>query len=145
MATVERSSVVPRPARPYQGRRAGIVTRSLAAVVDLVVVIGIVGAIYLAVAGLAFALNPTSFHWPRNFAWSLPVAGFVIAVPYLTLTWGTTGRSYGDTLFGLRIVDRTGHRPAVLPPCARRSACSSRSACCGWWSAGRTGRSRTSS
>lgn len=123
MATVEHSTVVPLPARQYQGRRAGIVTRGAAAVVDALVVVLIVVAIYLGIAGIAFALNPTSFHWPSNFAWSLPVAGFLVAVPYLTLAWSATGRSYGDALFGLRIVNRHGQRLGVVGAAVRATLC----------------------
>ena len=83
-------------------------TRSAAAVVDLLVVVVIVVALYLGFAGVAFVLHPTSFHWPRHLAWSVPVVGFLVAVPYLTLTWCATGRSYGDALFGLRVLNRRG-------------------------------------
>jgi uncharacterized RDD family membrane protein YckC len=123
VATAEHASVLPLSARPYQGRRAGIATRSAAAVVDLLVVIVIVVALYLAFAGVAFVLHPSSFHWPRQLAWSLPVVGFLVAVPYLTLTWCATGRSYGDALFGLRVVNRHGQRLTVPGSALRAILC----------------------
>jgi uncharacterized RDD family membrane protein YckC len=110
MRTTEHPSAVPVPARPYQGRRAGIVTRCAAAVVDGLVVAAIVAGLYLGVAGVIFVLNPTDFHWPHHLWWSTLVVWFVIAVPYLTLTWCTTGRSYGDAVFGVRVVNAKGQR-----------------------------------
>jgi uncharacterized RDD family membrane protein YckC len=109
MAATDHPSAVPASARPYQGRRAGIVTRVAAAAVDLLLVIVAIAGVYLAVAGTLFVLRPARFHWPQHFEWSLPVMALVVAVPYLTLTWCTTGRSYGDALFGLRVVNRSGH------------------------------------
>jgi uncharacterized RDD family membrane protein YckC len=123
MPRAEHTSVVPLPARPYQGRRAGIATRCAAAVVDLLVVAAIVAAMYLAIAGVAFALRPTNFHWPHHLAWALPVIGFVVVVPYLTLTWCTTGRSYGDALFGLRVVNGRGQRLSLLGAAVRATFC----------------------
>jgi uncharacterized RDD family membrane protein YckC len=103
-----RPSAIPPAARAYQGRRAGAVSRTIASVVDLLVVVGILAAVYGITAGIAFLLHPRSFHIPVGFGWSIPVIGFVIVVPYLTFTWHATGRSYGDTLLGLRVVNRGG-------------------------------------
>lgn len=105
-----RPSAIPPPARAYQGRRAGVVSRVIASVVDALVVVGILAAVYGLTAGIAFMLHPRSFHIPAGLGWSIPVIGFVIVVPYLTLTWHATGRSYGDALLGLRVVGRGGGR-----------------------------------
>jgi uncharacterized RDD family membrane protein YckC len=113
MAVTERPSAVPVPARPYQGRRAGVVTRTVAAAVDLFVVVVMIASVYLSVAGVLFVLRPARFHWPQHFEWSLPVLILIVAVPYLTLAWCTTGRSFGDSLLGLRVVNSAGHRLGV--------------------------------
>lgn len=123
MATTEHASLVPPPARPYQGRRAGIVTRGAAAVVDLLVVVVVVVGLYLGFAAVLFVLHPASFHWPNHLGWSVPVIGFLVAVPYLTLTWCATGRSYGDALFGLRVVNRRGQRLNLLGAALRAILC----------------------
>jgi uncharacterized RDD family membrane protein YckC len=123
MRTTEHPSAVPVPARPYQGRRAGIVTRCAAAVVDGLVVAAIVAGLYLGVAGVIFVLNPTDFHWPHHLWWSTLVVWFVIAVPYLTLTWCTTGRSYGDAVFGVRVVNAKGQRLSFVGAALRAAFC----------------------
>jgi uncharacterized RDD family membrane protein YckC len=123
MATTEHPSPVPVPARPYQGRRAGIVTRTAAAIVDGLVVAVTVAGLYLAVAGVTFVLNPTNFHWPHHLWLSTLLIWFLIAVPYLTLTWCTTGRSYGDALFGVRVVNAKGLRMNVVGAALRAVLC----------------------
>ncbi|MGX7678987.1 RDD family protein [Jatrophihabitans sp. DSM 45814] len=110
MTPTEHPSPVPQVGRPFQGHRAGIVSRTIAAAVDLLVVVAIVTGCYLALAAVLFAVNPTSFSWPDSFAWSIPLVGFVIVVPYLTLSWCTTGRTYGDALLGLRVININGRR-----------------------------------
>jgi uncharacterized RDD family membrane protein YckC len=116
-------SAIPLPARQYQGRRAGVVTRVVANAVDLGVVIAIVGAIYAVIAATAFLLHPRSFHWPTGLGWSIPVIGFVVLVPYLTLSWCMTGRTYGDALLGLRVVNYRGERMRIAGAALRAVAC----------------------
>lgn len=118
-----RHSSIPAAARPYQGRRAGVVTRVAANGIDLLVVIVIVAATYGVVAGVAFLLHPRSFTPPGWLGWSIPVIGFVVVVPYLTFGWCTTGRTYGDALLGLRVVDHRGRRLHLTLAVLRAVAC----------------------
>lgn len=104
---------VPIRAQEHQGRRAGVVTRVAASFIDLLVVIAIVAGIYAGIAALSFLLDPTSFHWPERLGQSVPVSGFAILTPYLALCWVTTGRTYGDALLGLRVID-SKHRKLGL-------------------------------
>ncbi|MFD0364023.1 RDD family protein [Nocardia sp. GCM10030253] len=99
------SSGLPAPAREYQGRRAGVVTRLAAGFIDLLVVLVVIAAVYAGIAASSFLINPTSFHWPESLGRSVPLIGFVILTPYLTFCWWTTGRTYGNALLGLRVVD----------------------------------------
>jgi len=103
-------SPVPREARPYQGQRAGVVTRMTAAVIDAVVVAGILLLGYAAVAGLRFMLNPLTFSLPRP-SWLVNLTlGLVVTMCYLTLGWAIGGRSYGALVMGLRVVGPRGRR-----------------------------------
>jgi uncharacterized RDD family membrane protein YckC len=100
-----RTLAVPREARAYQGQRAGVVSRLLACAVDLAVVAGIVGAGYLAMSTVAFLWNPSQFHFPAlDRTWLLTAGGAVLFV-YLSASWVTTGRTWGDLLLGLRVVN----------------------------------------
>lgn len=108
-----RVSPVPREARPYQGRRAGLVTRMAAAVIDA----GVVGVVllfgYLGWAGLAFMVDPLGFRFPDPAALLSLTWAFVVLVVYLTAAWTIGGRTYGDHIMGLRVV-RSGGRPMRL-------------------------------
>ena len=95
---------VPVGARPYQGRRAGVVTRVAANAVDLGVVIVLVVGAYLVIAGIDFLIDPRTFNWPSLKLWGVSVIVFV-GVPYLALSWCLTGRTFGDALFGLQVVN----------------------------------------
>lgn len=101
-------SPIPREARPYQGQPAGVVTRLVAAAIDAGVVLGIQVAGYAAFAGLRFLLNPRNFSFPAGSVVLGLGAAFVILVVYLTVSWSLSGRTYGDLVMGLRVVDRRG-------------------------------------
>jgi uncharacterized RDD family membrane protein YckC len=103
-------SPLPREARPYQGQRAGLVTRLVAAVIDAVVVALVLLAGYAAWAGLLFLLDPRGFSFPDTSLFRSLAAGFVVVVVYLTGAWWTSGRSYGCLVMGLRVVSWRGER-----------------------------------
>lgn len=103
-------SPVPREARVYQGRRAGLVSRLVASAVDGAVV-GLVMLVgYLGYAGLLFMANPRGFVFPSG-SWLLSLtAASLVMVLYLTAAWTLTGRTYGCHLMGLRVVDHQARR-----------------------------------
>ena len=102
--------IVPREARPYQGRRAGLVTRLIAGVIDgvLVVVSLLVG--YVGVNGLIFLFDPRGFQFSEASPILSVAAGVVLLVLYLTVAWSSFGRTYGCQVMGLRVVSRRGER-----------------------------------
>ena len=89
-------------------RTAGIVTRALAAAVDVGVVIVMMGITLLVAAGLRFFASPVSFSWPSpSWPQSLAVGG-LLAVGYMTVAWATSGRSLGAAILGLRVRSVSG-------------------------------------
>jgi uncharacterized RDD family membrane protein YckC len=104
-----RPAVVATPAAA-QGSRAGFVTRSLANIADLFVVVTILTGGYLAVAAARFLLGPASFSFPTPSAGALLVIGLCIQALYFTATWAVVGGTYGDRLLGLRVCDDRGAR-----------------------------------
>lgn len=103
-----RVSAMPREARPYQGRRAGIVSRVLASAVDFVIVAAVLAAGYGAWSLVLFLWRPSRFHFPVvPNGWVLFAGGVVLFV-YLSAEWAATGRTWGDVLFGLRVVNYRG-------------------------------------
>jgi uncharacterized RDD family membrane protein YckC len=103
-----RVSPIPHAARPYQGRRAGLISRTLAALVDLAVVVGAFWLGYAAVSVALFAVEPSDFHFPDVTLGGWIATEYVLAVVYLTLGWSTSGRTVGALVMGLRVLNRGG-------------------------------------
>lgn len=101
-------SSVPARAKPLQGQRAGMVTRGLADAVDVAVVAGFLGLGYLGVSAARFLWRSWAFTFPTPSFLLILVLGGITAVLYLTATWGTSGRSYGKHLLGLRVLGPFG-------------------------------------
>ena len=116
-------TVVPRDARGYQGQRAGLVSRLLASAVDLVVVVGAVAAGYLAVSTVMFLWDPSKFHFPAPGRTWLLVAGGAVLFCYLSASWAVNGRTWGDFLLGLRVVNYQGEPLHVYGAVLRAALC----------------------
>lgn len=115
--------MTPREIRPGRARRAGIVTRLVAAALDAVTVLAILLAGYGAVVTLSFMINPLSFTFPRPARWFTMGAGLTAAAGYLTLAWAMSGRTYGASLMGLRVVGSDGRRLTPIGALARAVLC----------------------
>jgi uncharacterized RDD family membrane protein YckC len=118
-----RLTAVPPEARRYQGQRAGVVSRLLASAVDLVAVAGTVAAGYLAVSMVMFLWDPSRFHFPAVDRTWLLAAGGAVLFCYLSAAWATTGRTAGDLLLGLRVVNYQGERLRVAGAVFRAALC----------------------
>jgi uncharacterized RDD family membrane protein YckC len=116
-------SPVPRDARPYQGLRAGLVSRTLANVLDVVVVVAILGAAYAVITAARFLLDPIGFRFAVPSAPMLIVLGYLVLTAYLALSWRLTGRSYGDRIMGLRVANGHGERLRPVASLARAVFC----------------------
>jgi uncharacterized RDD family membrane protein YckC len=116
-------SPLPREARPYQGQRAGVVTRFLAAAIDGAVVWLVLAVAYVGYAGLRFLFDPRGFTFPdAGLVFSL-LAAFVVLVVYLTAAWWLSGRSYGCLVMGLRVVNHRGGRLRLAGALVRALFC----------------------
>jgi uncharacterized RDD family membrane protein YckC len=96
-----------------QGHRAGFASRVAADAVDLVTVWLLGLAVLLAVGTTHYVLVGPPFRLPAASVSVSGPLGALIAVCYLTFFWGSTGRTLGKQLAGLRAVNRNGGR---LPP-----------------------------
>lgn len=116
-------SPLPREARPYQGQRAGLVTRLVAATLDGVVVGLVLVAGYAGISGLLFLIDPRAFSFPEVSLVFSMASAFVVLVIYLTVAWWLSGRSYGCLVMGLRVVGRRGQRLRLPGALLRASLC----------------------
>jgi uncharacterized RDD family membrane protein YckC len=95
---------VPKEARAFQGQRAGIVTRVVAAAIDAALVALVLLGLYLGYTGLLFLLDPRHFSFPdAQLFRSLLVMAILLGL-YLTVAWAVSGRTCGNVLMGLRVV-----------------------------------------
>jgi uncharacterized RDD family membrane protein YckC len=94
----------PPVARGMQGQRAGIVSRFLADAIDLLVVVVAVVGVYLGVSVVRFLLHPRRFTWPQFSSLNLSALGWILLIAYLTIGWASTGRTWGKSVLGLRVV-----------------------------------------
>lgn len=114
---------IPREARRYQGQRAGLITRGLAAGIDIGVVAVAMAALYLGFSAVLFLYRPSSFRLPTP-SWEVTLAvGYILLTIYLTGFWRGGGRTYGCHVMGLRVVDRVGERLHLAPAFLRSVLC----------------------
>jgi uncharacterized RDD family membrane protein YckC len=95
--------------RITRGSRAGMVTRSLANIVDVLVVLLALGGVYVAVAAARFLLGPATFRFPLPSTALVLLLGLCIQAVYFAITWAVVGGTYGDRLLGLRVTDDRGN------------------------------------
>ncbi len=122
--------ILPSDAVPIQGQRAGVVSRAVAASIDVCLVfIGVLGT----VAGLwmlSFIVDPVSGTTAAAQASDrLPDIGWLIAwgytlnIAYWTAGWALGGRTVGNLIMGLRVVNYRGERVRWLGAFVRAVFC----------------------
>ena len=109
-------SPVPREARPFQGQRAGLVTRLVANSVDALSVSVALLASYAGFNAVLFLISPRNFEFATASVLFSVTTALLALIIYMTAAWSITGRTYGDHVMGLRVVGRRGDR--VWPPTA---------------------------
>jgi uncharacterized RDD family membrane protein YckC len=106
-----RINPIPPAARPLQGLRAGVVSRTLAGGIDYLVVIALTVGTYVSIFVLKFLIDPRNYNQLPSMPPILWLAvGFSFMVLYLWLSFATTGRTVGARIMGLRVVGRKGRR-----------------------------------
>lgn len=110
---------IPREARPYQGHRAGLVSRLLANAVDAVVVVMILIAAYVGLNVMRFFLDPRGFRLTEPRPLFTVTTGLVVLALYLAIAWAVSGRTYGCHVMGLRVVGPGGGRVRAWVALAR--------------------------
>jgi uncharacterized RDD family membrane protein YckC len=115
--------VISSEAEPDAERSAGVVTRGLAAVIDLVVVLVIMSALYGGLVLMRLVYSPAAFSLPSlNAVFSTAVA-FGVAVVYLTGCWTVSGSTPGAVTMGVRVVGRRSQRLSLPVGLLRAIAC----------------------
>lgn len=104
-------STVPAAAAQRQGQPAGVVSRLLANGLDFLLVLLFLGATYLALCGWRLLVAPSRFTFPSVSRAAALGVGLGFSVIYLTLCWWLAGRTYGDRVLALRVVNFRRRKP----------------------------------
>lgn len=113
---------LPVAARAMQGERAGFFTRVIAAVIDVVIVGAIMIGIWIAVWLFLLVFNPlVEYGMPRPGYFVL--GGYFLIWAYWSWGWATSGRSIGQGLMGIRVLDRKSQLPSWKLAIARSAFC----------------------
>ncbi len=92
---------------PDEPLTAGIVSRGVAAVIDLVVVGAVIGLLYLGLVLSRLIFNPTAFTLPALNALFSTTAVLVMSALYLAGAWAVSGCTVGAVVMGLRVVGQS--------------------------------------
>jgi uncharacterized RDD family membrane protein YckC len=115
--------VISSEAVPDAEQTAGIVTRGLAAVIDLLVVLLIMSALYGGLVLVRLVYSPAAFSLPSLNTVFSAVVTFVVAVVYLTGCWTVSGSTAGAVTMGLRVVGRRSQRVSLPVGLLRAIGC----------------------
>lgn len=100
---------IPKAAQQMQGQRSGIVTRTLAVAIDIAVVLIVMLVSYGLIWLFLLLLAPIHAFDMPGATWFF-LAGFVLLWAYWTASWALSGRTLGNHVMGLRVVDMKGDR-----------------------------------
>jgi uncharacterized RDD family membrane protein YckC len=110
-------------ARLLQGHRAGFVSRVAADGIDLLVIWALGLSVLLFAGVVRYLLTGPPFRTPVVPTWLSSAAVTAIAVGYLAFGWGSTGRTIGKQVAGLRVLHRSGRRLSLRRALLRAALC----------------------
>jgi uncharacterized RDD family membrane protein YckC len=122
-AGATRFDTIPAEARPFHGQTAGLITRVSANVIDLLVAMLIVVAVYFGVCGVLFLRRGATFTFPTVGYATAYWAWFTVLVVYFAWSWASTGRTLGDHAVGLRVRRKDGQPLRGLRALVRAILC----------------------
>ncbi len=119
---------LPSDAVDFQGDRAGFVSRAVAAGIDVVLVfltvLGTIAVLWM----LSFIVDPGTDGGSFGDSRVPPVVlmigyGYALNVLYWTVGWATSGRTIGNLVMGLRVVNYKGRHPRWIGAFLRAVFC----------------------
>ena len=101
-------------ARGLQGRRAGFVSRIVAAAIDIGIVFVVYELALFAYGLVRSLLTEKSFEMPTPRVWISGTMIVVLIVLLLAIAWSGSGRTLGSSAIGLRVVTDRGESLTFL-------------------------------
>jgi uncharacterized RDD family membrane protein YckC len=115
---------LPAQARAFQGERAGIISRGLAAVIDFGILLVLVFGAVIGASVWSFFFSRgggLELQWPSRLG--LGAIGSITLFIYLAWGWSSSGKTLGKRVVGLTVVMRSGRRLPKLVAIARAALC----------------------
>lgn len=106
-----------------EARSAGIVSRGVAAVIDLLVVLAVLAVIYGGMVLAVLAFSPRAFSFPAPSLIFSAIGIGVVALVYLATCWSVSGCTAGAVVMGLRVIGRDAARLRWSVALLRAAAC----------------------
>ncbi|WP_018177809.1 RDD family protein [Jongsikchunia kroppenstedtii] len=106
-----------------QPRVAGLVSRGLAAGIDLLVAVTIMAVGAGATIFLLFLIDVRNLDMSTSAWWFTTTAFLAICVVYLTGCWSLSGKTLGCVVMHLRVTGRRGQRLNLVRAVLRAVAC----------------------
>lgn len=103
------SSPLPRRARPFQGERAGIASRTVAVGIDLFVALVILALLIIGASAIA-SIGERTYVLKMPSSRDMFALTGVVVVAYAGTLWGASGRTFGNHVMGLRVLTVRGTR-----------------------------------
>lgn len=116
--SLDDSGFIPLDARPAQGLRAGLVTRAIAAALDIAATVVVMALAWVGLYLLLWVVRPVQAPTMPAAPWFV-LGGIAVLWLGWTIAYATNGRSLGAATMGIRVVDRHGHRLGWLPAAIR--------------------------
>jgi uncharacterized RDD family membrane protein YckC len=120
---------LPSDAVDFQGERAGFVSRAVAAFIDVAIIVLVVLGTIAVLWVLSFIFDPSSGTVTVADQGRIPPAvwmvlyGYALNVVYWTVFWATSGRTIGNLVMGLRVVNFRGQHPKWIGALLRALFC----------------------
>ncbi len=122
--------LLPSDAMAFQGERAGFVSRTVAAGIDVALifltVLGTVAVFWM----ISFIIDPMTPGTPLTTSNDrvpgvgiMIVYGYFLNWAYWTVCWATTGRTIGNLVMGLRVINYKGERVRWVGAAVRAAFC----------------------
>ena len=110
-------------AKALQGNRAGIVSRGIGDCIDYAIAFSIYFAILIGWGFVEYLLTGSQLELPDPPVAVSVVVPWLIFIFYLAAGWGSTGRTIGKSVMGLRVVTRKGLRLPARRAFLRAALC----------------------
>lgn len=120
---------IPSDAVGFQGERAGFVSRAVAASIDVALIVLVVLGTMAVIWVVSFIFDPGSMSVTAADTGRIPPAvwfvlyGYALNVVYWTVFWATSGRTIGNLVMGLRVVNFRGEHPRWIGAFLRALFC----------------------